>query len=728
MLNSSLSKGRMTVVSDNGSRMVRFSVFEVDLRAGELRRNGAKVRLQEQPFQILVSLLERPGEIVTREELRGRLWPSDTFVDFDHSLNAAVRRLRDALGDSAETPRFVETVARRGYRFVAPVNGALQETPPEAVKTSRSFATWRWLIAVAALLLAAGGVLGWFLGRRSAAPQTSRQTRLTANTSEMPVLGGVISPDGKYLAFADASGFYLRQIESGETHALQLPKGFDPRPESWFPDNSHLIATWVADATQPPSLWELSVMGGTPRKLADNGYTASISPDSSQIAFLRGPTLSPELWLMLADGSKPRKLLTAGDGSLGQIAWSPDGNWIVYPRDRYKPYGEETQIEGYDLRTGHRQVVLSQAGLGAGVAWSRDGRLIYSLREIPPNQDDSNLWSVELKSQDARPTGLPKRISSDPGYTGLISLTRDGKRLAFSKFFWQPDVYVANIEGHGERLSKPQRFTFDEREDLPYSWTPDSKDVVFISNRNGNYQIYKQRIGQLAPELLIRGPGQLTIPRLNPEQSSVLYLVNSHAGEPATLVRLMSAPLTGSPPRPVLEFAGISNHQCSRLPASVCLFSTIIEHEMRFYRYDPMNGTSKQLPLNIKGDSDPYTFNWSLSPDGATLAMSRKVGVEKEPVLRLISIGNGRERTLKVGAWSGVASLDWAADGKSIWATAYTARDDWTLLNLDLKGRVRVMLKDRLMRIGWAIPSPDGRRLALWESSGTSNVWMVEKF
>jgi Tol biopolymer transport system component len=178
----------------------------------------------------------------------------------------------------------------------------------------------------------------------------------------------------------------------------------------------------------------------------------------------------------------------------------------------------------------------------------------------------------------------------------------------------------------------------------------------------------------------------------------------------------------------VLEFAGISNHQCSRLPASVCLFSTIIEHEMRFYRYDPMNGTSKQLPLNIKGDSDPYTFNWSLSPDGATLAMSRKVGVEKEPVLRLISIGNGRERTLKVGAWSGVASLDWAADGKSIWATAYTARDDWTLLNLDLKGRVRVMLKDRLMRIGWAIPSPDGRRLALWESSGTSNVWMVENF
>src|SRR5437763_13163772 len=102
----------------------RFGVFELDRRAGELRRQGRKVKLQEQPFQLLLQLLEKPGEVVTREELRNRLWPADTFVDFDHSLNAAIRRLRDALGDSAENPTFVETVARRGYRFLAPVSSA----------------------------------------------------------------------------------------------------------------------------------------------------------------------------------------------------------------------------------------------------------------------------------------------------------------------------------------------------------------------------------------------------------------------------------------------------------------------------------------------------------------------------------------------------------------------------------------------------------------------------
>ena len=101
--------------------IARFGVFEVDLAAGELRRSGAKLRLQEQPFQLLALLLERAGDVVTREELRQKLWPADTFVDFDHSLNTAVNKLRETLGDSASSPRYIETLARRGYRFIAPV-------------------------------------------------------------------------------------------------------------------------------------------------------------------------------------------------------------------------------------------------------------------------------------------------------------------------------------------------------------------------------------------------------------------------------------------------------------------------------------------------------------------------------------------------------------------------------------------------------------------------------
>jgi cholera toxin transcriptional activator len=103
---------------NNSGRIARFGVFELDLAAGELRKNGAKLRLQEQQFQVLALLLERAGDVVTRDELRQKLWPSDTFVDFDHSLNTAVNKLRETLGDSASSPRYIETLARRGYRFI----------------------------------------------------------------------------------------------------------------------------------------------------------------------------------------------------------------------------------------------------------------------------------------------------------------------------------------------------------------------------------------------------------------------------------------------------------------------------------------------------------------------------------------------------------------------------------------------------------------------------------
>src|SRR5437879_684812 len=116
-------------VQPNNNRIARFGVFELDLNTGELRKGGVKLRLQGQPVQVLTLLLERAGDVVTREELREKLWASDTFVDFDHSLNTAINKVREALGDSASSPRYVETLARRGYRFIAPVQAPVQASP-----------------------------------------------------------------------------------------------------------------------------------------------------------------------------------------------------------------------------------------------------------------------------------------------------------------------------------------------------------------------------------------------------------------------------------------------------------------------------------------------------------------------------------------------------------------------------------------------------------------------
>ena len=135
-------------------RLVKFGVFELDLRTGELRKNGLKVRLAEQPLQALVALVENSGELVTREQLRERLWPGGTFVDFEHSLNAAVKKLRDALGDTAENPRFIETLARRGYRFLAPVEWIRRQARAMAQVAARCgcgrACAGRWLCHLAA--------------------------------------------------------------------------------------------------------------------------------------------------------------------------------------------------------------------------------------------------------------------------------------------------------------------------------------------------------------------------------------------------------------------------------------------------------------------------------------------------------------------------------------------------------------------------------------------------
>src|SRR5947207_14861340 len=135
------------------ARLVRFGAFEVDLRAGELRKDGARLKLTGQPFQVLTILLEQPGEVVTREGLQKRLWP-DTFVDVDHNLNTAINKIREVLGDSSESPRFVGTLPRRGYRLIVPVEGSKTATPADATTPSRESRNHRWAVQISVLFVA----------------------------------------------------------------------------------------------------------------------------------------------------------------------------------------------------------------------------------------------------------------------------------------------------------------------------------------------------------------------------------------------------------------------------------------------------------------------------------------------------------------------------------------------------------------------------------------------
>ena len=324
----------------------RFDRFQVDLSRGELRKEGSSVAIQEQPFQILRMLLQAEGEVVTREELCSALWPKDTFVDSEHGINTAVKKLRQALEDSVERPRYIETLPRTGYRFTAPVewthsrhNASPQPNvvpiaTPEPSGTSqevlRERERWKLpvLLAAAALLVIPSALLlRRFVVGHPPPPPAMSQRRLTANPHDAPLTSGVISPDGKFLAYSDPTGLYVRHVDSGETIPVPLPKDLDAMPESWFPDNVHLVASHFDDSEEkPPSLWEISIVGGVPRKLADVGLSARVSPDGSKIAFLKGRWDDEEIWLIETDKNVARKIVDGGGDHFGPVAWAPDGN------------------------------------------------------------------------------------------------------------------------------------------------------------------------------------------------------------------------------------------------------------------------------------------------------------------------------------------------------------------------------------------------------------------
>ena len=258
--------------------VIHFGPFEVDLEEGVLRKHGTKIRLQTQPFQILAALLETPGKVITRDELRRRLWPKDTFVDFEHGLNAAVARLRQALGDSAEQPRYIETLAKRGYRFTAKVAGPViekgEELPASPVAAKHKAAPW----IAAAVLLGAGGALVFVVISHPAAPKALHPVPLT--TFRGMEVNPALSPDGNHVAFAwngekqDNFDIYVMSIPSGAPTRLTSDPAEDTSPV-WSPDG-HTIAFLRRLGDGHSGLMLVSAVGGPEHKIAETRRTTLV--------------------------------------------------------------------------------------------------------------------------------------------------------------------------------------------------------------------------------------------------------------------------------------------------------------------------------------------------------------------------------------------------------------------------------------------------------------------
>jgi DNA-binding winged helix-turn-helix (wHTH) protein/Tol biopolymer transport system component len=525
------------------SGVVRFGVFTVDAEAGELFKNGRRIKLQEQPFQLLTILLEQPGRVVTREELRQRLWPADTFVDFDRSLNTAASKLREALGDSADSPRFVETLPRRGYRFVAPVE-VLSAIPEAAEAAAPSPPAWRlavpglrrgFLLVLGALLILAAGIwVGGFLLPLAGSPARDRVVRFSYSPELGVDLRPVLSPDGRHIAYL--SGRQTLQIQDlDHTVAREIEGTEGASHPFWSP-----ASDWVAFGCRQ-EIQKVAVGGGavqTVGKLPEAGVFAggSWSPEGDRVVFAM---FQGGLYQTPVTGGKPTQLLAhphvetphfLPSGTRGRALLFVTGEGALRP---------EHTINVHFLDTGKREVITRAMANWAAPVYSSTGHILYASSA----GNGTHLWALPFSADAGRATGEPFPIALDasqapsvgsdgtlvyldPGnpQRQLVWRDRRGQKLGPVAGPW-PDVRMPALSRDGSRLAAvvvlngyydvcvidPQRdvttrLTFNAVSETHPLWGPRGEQVAFASWVTGTYDVFtKPADGSGEPFGLVTG-------------------------------------------------------------------------------------------------------------------------------------------------------------------------------------------------------------------------------
>ena len=620
-------------------------------------------------------------------------------------------------------------------------------------ETERGNLLGRWMLASAlvfALLIVSAFL--WFAKRQPASTQAPADTKfrqLTINSSENPAATGSISPNGRYLAYIDKQGMHVKDIETGTIQAITLPRNmgrdsvnWEILDAAWFPDNARFLANAHpvsedvgAWSSRTASTWVFSRMDHAPRMLRQHAIAWSVSPDGALISFgtSGGKLGEREMWLMDRDGGHARKIFdTDENSSFAGFSWSPDSRRGAYLRTD----SSGDTLLSRDLQGGPPVTLLTPAETKqtrGDFSWLPDGRLIYQvadpgsgLEAIRSTQDTCNFWTMRLDVHTGKPLGKPKQLTNWTGFCNSIdaNVTADGKRLAFLRTATAWTVYVADLEDGGTRMRNMRHFTLDESADFLQDWTHDSKQVVFISDRGGQFAIYKQSLDGNMPERVSTGTDNLSNTPVSPDGKWLFGFSWPKSGDLKSHNQLMRIPLAGGSPELVETTALGAAILCARPPSSLCVLDERTEDRKHliFTSMDPLKGRGPEL---ARFDLDPgvEVFTFSISPDGARLAA---IGNPHGPI-HILSLRGHREQVIPVKLNDLAADFSWAADGKGLYVADHTNRGT-VLSYLDLHGNSHVLWVNPSGWAIWAKPAPDGRHLAIEHVSATSNIWMMENF
>jgi len=605
----------------------------------------------------------------------------------------------------------------------------------------------RWLIAgtgVFVFIMVVGGFL-WRKRQEPPLPPPLSQRQLSTNSSENPVSSGAISPDGKYLAYADLLGIHIKLIATGETQTLPQPESLKGTQvnwgiiNGWAPDGTRLIANATTPGRQP-SIWIAPAMGGAAHKIRDDAFAGAISRDGSWLAFIADPGEIGyrEMWLMRPDGTDAHKVFE-GDANSGFLGaeWSPDSQRLSFEWGQRIGGKIDWNMVSRDLKGG--PPVIAIPGGIEDWSWSPDGRMIYSLDES--NSGGCNFWAVRLERRTGQPLGPPQRLTNWAGFCmDNPSVTADGKRLAFRRWAPQGSVYIADLEDNEMHITPPKRLTLNEGLSYPASWTIDNRAVIFGSHRDNHWRIYKQALNEDTAEAIETGTDDDVVDaRLSPDGSWIFYIAVPKTKSTSPLYKLMGVPIAGGSSRLVMSASIYDEPRCSRRPATICAIAeqTPDRKQLIFTAFD-INGRIREL-TRFNTEPNSYTqYIWDLSPDGARIAILKS----SESLIRILSWRDGSSKDVTVKNGSPLESLNWTADGQAFFASSYT-KEGLVLLRLDQQGRTHVVWEQKGSIAPWnwefphwqgmptaplAVPSPDGRHLIIYEWSLSANMWMMENF
>jgi Tol biopolymer transport system component/DNA-binding winged helix-turn-helix (wHTH) protein len=489
---------------------VRFGLYEVDLVQGVLSRQGTRLKLQEQPFRILALLLQKPGEIVTREELRQSLWPEGTHVNFDGSLNAALKKLRSALQDDAENPRFIETVPRQGYRFLAPVhsvNGAAAalvsslEASPVTIEESfevrmrlepefsperanelsrerkKAERAARWIdFTLLSCAILFGSWLLFFIVYPVPRPSVQRMTRIT-NAGGIDEWGGIVS-DGTRIFFLEHDGGHwnLMQTSVEGGNAEKMPAPFEnTRLFALSPDHSQFLIGQFTRRDDEMPLWLWPVQGGEPRRMGEAvGHDPAWSPDGSQIIFVRGRSL----YTIHPDGTQLREL-AHGPGLPHFPAWSPDGETVRFSMDKREDGTQAVWEMSADGSSLHAILANGrEPGSQSAGEWTADGRyFLFSGCQAT----DCNLWGIrEAWNWFRRSHHDPVQLTHGPDSLHVSIPTETGSRVFAFSFRSNRELQKIDRQSH-----HAESLILNANAEVA-SMSPDGHQALYIDRPDGS--------------------------------------------------------------------------------------------------------------------------------------------------------------------------------------------------------------------------------------------------